>query len=313
MSLQTASYQAVRRDLTIIFNKTAKAAKPIWPTFCTQVTSTGKYENYAWLGDLPGMREWIGPREFKQLRAADFLLKNRKWESSLEFLKDDIDDDQTGEFRPRIEALANEATYHPDELLFEVMNKASTEKCFDGQYFFDTDHQWGDSGTQSNIVSQTIVDADKPTAAEFLTSFHAGLIRLLSFKNDQGKPFFRPKVEKLGNLVAVVPLNMYEAAEKAFAQQYVSGGESNFSIERPTIVPSIYSGDSSLGGTSTKWRMYYTGGRIKPFVMQARKPLQFQVKGDNDIEFQELKAMTEARYNVGLGMWAFACEIDFSE
>lgn len=313
MSLQTASYQAVRRDLTIIFNKTAAASTPMYPTLCTKVDSTSRDENYGWLGDLPGMREWIGPREFKQLRGADYLLKNRKWESSLEVLKDDVDDDRTGQYRPRIEALAEEATYHPDELLFEVMNAAGTAQCYDGQYYFDTDHQWGDSGVQSNIVSRTVVDANVPTAAEFLASFHAALIRMLGFKNDQGKPFFRPRIQKLGNLLAVVPLNMYEAAEKAFAQQLVANGESNFHIERPTIVPSVYKGDSSLGGSDTKWQLYYTGGRIKPFVFQARKPLKFQITGEDSIEHQVLKAMTEARYNVGFGMWAFACEVQFGE
>jgi phage major head subunit gpT-like protein len=69
---------------------------------------------------LPGVREWIGDRQFKQLRAANYTLANKKWESSLEFEKDDVDDDRTGSFLPQIKQLADEATYHPDELLFTV-------------------------------------------------------------------------------------------------------------------------------------------------------------------------------------------------
>lgn len=312
MSLQTASYQAVQRDITITFNNAVKGNEPIHPVLATQVSSTSADEKYGWLGELPGMREWIGPREFKQIRAADYELKNRDWEQSLEFQKNDIDDDRMGSFKPKTEALAEEAVFHPDELLFEVMNAAGSSVCYDGQYFFDTDHVWGDSGTQSNIVPQDIATAAEPTPAEFRNSFHAALIRMLGFKNDQGKPFMRPRIQKLGNLVAVVPLNMYEAAGKAFDQQYVTGGESNYVIERPTIIPSVYSGDTEFGGSSTNWQLYYTGGRIKPFMFQARKPLQFQMKGADDIEESILKAMTWARYNVGYGMWAFACEVQFS-
>ena len=120
---------------------------------------------------------------------------------------------------------------------------------------------------------------------------------MLGFKNDQGKYLVRPKAGKLGNLICVVPLSMYQAATQAFEQILINQGESNFVLEKPRVIPVQYYNQSN------KFDLYYTGGRLKPYVFQARKPLRFNVKGADDIEFKVLKAMTEARYNVGYLAW----------
>jgi len=309
MSLQTAAYQAVQRDLTYMFEDAAEAATPYHPELAMMIPSTSADEKYGWLGASPGMREWLGAREFKQLRAADYTLKNKHWESSEEFEKNDVDDDRVGGFKTRIGNLADEAAYHPDELLFDIANAGNTLPCFDGQFFFDTDHLWGDSGVQSNDLSFASGSPTSPTPAEFKDSFHAALINMLGLKNDQGKYYIRPRVGKLGSLVCTVPLNMYEAAAKAFEQVVVvegGAGVSNFSLERPKIVPVQYMPQGA------SWNLYYTGGRLKPFIFQARQPLSFAMKGADDIEFKTLKAMTEARYNIGFGAWFAAARSTFT-
>lgn len=313
MSLVTAAYQVVQRDLTQIFidrmNYNKEKQPPIYPQLCTVVPSTSIDEKYAWLGALPGVREWLGDRQFKQLRAADFTLKNKDWESSLEFEKNDVDDDRTGGFRTQIEALADEAMFHPDELLMTVAAAGESQPCYDGQFFFDTDHLWGDSGSQSNDLTYPAATGTTPTVAEFKASFHQALLALLQFKNDRGKFFNRPRVGKLGNLVCAVPVALYEVATVAFEQIIAVEGSvatTNVVLEKPTVWPIQYMTDA------TKWVLYYTGGRVRPFVFQARKPLDFKMKGADDIEFKVLKAMTWARYNIGYGHWASAVLTTFT-
>lgn len=316
MALQTADYQAVQRDITVIFNEAAQQAMPFYPDLCTVVPSNSADEKYGWLGAMPGMREWIGPRNFKQIRAADYTLANKHWESSLEIERTVIDDDRLGLLRPSLGNLADEAMYHPDELLFQsVVNLGESQACFDGQYFFDTDHSWGDSGSQSNDLTATAATGTSPTSAEFRTAFHAALVALLGFKNDQGKPFVRPKVGKLGNLIVAVPLAMYEAAVKAFEQIVVADTSlalSNFILEKPTVVCVQYMGAGYTNGSDAKFDLYYTGGRLKPYVFQARQPLRFQTKGFDDMEFKTIKAMTEARYNIGYLAWWTAVRTTFT-
>lgn len=307
MSLVTARYQAVQRDVTQIFRTRAQAASPFYPQLCTIVPSNSLDEKYSFLGGLPGMREWIGDRKAKELRAGNFEIRNKHWESTLGIEKTDIDDDRLGTLETQVMSLADEATYHPDELLFTIADSAAeSAACFDGQYFFDTDHSWGDSGTQSNLLTYNATDHTAVTSTEFRAAFHAALIKMLGYKNDQNKYLVRPKVGKLGNLVVCVPLTLYEVAVKAFEQVLITNGESNFTLEKPTIVPVQYL-------TSTvKFDLYYTGGLIKPYIFQARKPLTFQVDGANDLKTKQLLAMTEARYNIGYGAWWTAVRTEFN-
>ncbi|MGD9632189.1 MAG: Mu-like prophage major head subunit gpT family protein [Pirellulales bacterium] len=309
MATTTAAYQVVQRDLTQQFNMRAGAATPFYPEICTIVPSTSIDEKYGWLGALPGVREWLGDRLFKQLRAANYTLANKDWESSLEFEKNDIDDYRTGGFLAQIQGLADEATYHPDELLFQVIANAEATACFDGQYFFDTDHSWGDSGTQSNDLTYAATTGTAPTTAEWKASFHQALIAMLGFKNDQGKYYIRPRVGKLGNLIACVPLAQYEVANAAFEQVISVEGSvatTNVYLEKPKVIPCQYITDAA------KWHLYYVGGPVRPFVFQARRPLSFQMKGADDIEYKYLKAMTWARYNIGFGHWASAVLTTFT-
>lgn len=316
MSLSTADYQAVQRGMTVMFRQAAAEATPFYPELCTVIPSKYADENYAWLGSMPGVREWIGPRQFKQLRAANYILPNKHWESSVEIEKTTIDDDRMGMLRPKLGDLADEAMYHPDELLFEkVVNLGESQPCFDGQYFFDTDHVWGDSGSQSNDLTYAAASGTTPTSGEFRAAFHQALIALLGFKNDQGKFLIRPKIGKLGKLMVAVPLALYEVAVKAFEQTIVledSVGLTNFTLEKPTVVVIQYMGAGATNGSDIKFDLYYTGGRLKPYVFQAREPLKFQTKGFNDIEFKVIKAMTEARYNIGFLAWWTAVRTTFT-
>lgn len=50
-----------------IFNKAFEGQHPTYEKVATVVPSTSESETYAWLGDIPGMREWIGEREIQNL------------------------------------------------------------------------------------------------------------------------------------------------------------------------------------------------------------------------------------------------------
>lgn len=299
MPTGVADYEAVARGVTQRVRMMIRESTPFYPELATIVPSTGEDEKYAWLGAMPGMREWFGPRQFKQLEAANYVLPNKHWESSLEILKTSIRDDRVGIFQPLADKLASEAAYHPDELMMEAMIAGESELCFDGQYFFDTDHLWGESGTQSNDLADTAVNSDAITPAEIRTYIHKALVAMLGFKQDNGKPYMRPRIERLNNLLVVVPLSMYVNAEKALQQTIVvegGAGVSNFLVQSVRLLP-------LATFPAKKIDLYHLGDSIKPYVFQSREPLRVQSKGEDDIEFKELKVMTEARYNVGYLAW----------
>ena len=297
MTLTTAKAEVVMRDITAKFDNSVRAATPFYPRVCTVMPSNGRDEKYDFLGNMPGVREWKGDRKFQQLRAASFEIENKHWESSLLVSKNDIKDDRLGMYGPLTEDLAAEATHHPDELWFDTLIAGTSTACFDGQYFFDTDHSWGDSGSQSNDLTSTVVSNVAVTVAEFKTAYHAARSAMLNFKRDNGKFFRRPVVMGMSNLMLIVPTELEEVATTAVTATLVGGGDTNVIIDKPKIVTSPYL------TTATSFYLLNLGDSLKPFVFQAREPLSRSYKGMDDLETKDIKFMTEARYNLGYLAW----------
>lgn len=69
-----------------------------------------------------------------------FTIVNRKFESTVSVSRDDFSDDRLGVFKPMFAEMGHAAALHPDEIVFNLLAQGTTKPCFDGQYFFDTDH-----------------------------------------------------------------------------------------------------------------------------------------------------------------------------
>lgn len=137
-----------------------EGAKSYWNSVAMKVPSTTEKETYAWLAQLPGVREWIGDRHIKALSTKGFEIENKDFESTVAVPRNKIEDDLYGIFTPMVEELGRVAAVHPDELVFGLLGKGFTEKCHDGQYFFDTDHPVGSEAAGS--VANTDGGAGEP-------------------------------------------------------------------------------------------------------------------------------------------------------
>lgn len=120
-----------------------EAAVADWDKVAMKVPSSGRDTTYAWLGQFPQFREWVsGARQLKELAAHGFTIENVKFESTVKIPRDDFSDDQYGAFGKMFQEMGLAAKKHPDELVFALLKNGFTETCFDGQYFFDTDHPY---------------------------------------------------------------------------------------------------------------------------------------------------------------------------
>lgn len=117
------------------------------------VPSTTRETTYGWLGQFPKMREWLGSRIVRNLAAHSYTVRNRKFEDTVAVQRDDVSDDQYGIYGPMFEEMGKAAAEHPDDLVFALLAAGFTEACYDGQYFFDTDHPVIGSDGQPASVS----------------------------------------------------------------------------------------------------------------------------------------------------------------
>lgn len=121
-----------------------------------RVPSTTSSEEYGWLGMTTRFREWIGDRVFQSIKTHGYTIKNKKFENSVEVSRDAIEDDQYGVYTPLFSQMGQDSKEHPAELVYGLLKAGFTTPCYDGQYFFDTDHPVlnadGSEGTVSNFA-----------------------------------------------------------------------------------------------------------------------------------------------------------------
>ncbi|MBI4822658.1 MAG: Mu-like prophage major head subunit gpT family protein [Nitrospirae bacterium] len=149
MIINQASLSAIYKSFKTIFNEAFTGIEPLFAKVAMVVPSSVREETYAWLGAFPKMREWVGERFIKNLSLNTYNIKNKDWEVTIELDRNDIEDDSIGVYKPIIAELGRSAAQHPDELVFSLLSQGFQTSCYDGQYFFDTDHPVG-SGSVSN-------------------------------------------------------------------------------------------------------------------------------------------------------------------
>ncbi|WP_087022419.1 Mu-like prophage major head subunit gpT family protein [Thaumasiovibrio subtropicus] len=154
----TSLYTAVKTA----FSTGRGSYTPIWPKLATLVPSTTGTETYAWLGQFPRLREWIGDRQVNQLKAHDYSLKNKKYESTVGIPREAIEDDQYGVYMPLMEEMGYAAACHPDEMLFALMPAGFSTPCYDKQNFFDTDHPVNDPKKGKATSVSNMQEGDNP-------------------------------------------------------------------------------------------------------------------------------------------------------
>lgn len=131
-----------------------QAASKLGVIATTVQSTTGKNE-YGWLGKMPNMREWLGDRVVNSIAAHDYAIKNRDWENTIEVDRNDILDDNIGIYSPLFEEMGRATVAHPDQLAWGLLKNGFATECYDGQYFFDTDHPVLDENGVAQSVSNS--------------------------------------------------------------------------------------------------------------------------------------------------------------
>lgn len=276
------------------------------------INSDQESEIYRWLGQVPQMREWIGGRNAKGLSENGITIKNKLFESTLEILLDDFRRDKTGQILTRVREQARRANAHWADLLSQLIIQAESGVCYDGQFFFDTDHAEGDSGTQDNDLAITLASlpvtaagtAAAPTTEAMIQVIIRLMNQILGFKDDQGQPMN----EGASEFLVMVPQIYFPVAAAAVGVPVLGGGATNvmaaldgYSVR---VVP------NPRLTWSNKLACFRTDSEIKPFILQSEfDPQVSAIAEGSELEFKERKHHygLAASRNVGYGLWQHAC------
>lgn len=242
-------------------------------------------EEYKWLGQAPAMREWVGGRQAKGLREAGFIIKNKLYESTMEVTLDEIRRDKTQQVMVRINEQADRANAHWNKLVSALIVGGETGLCYDGQYFFDTDHAEGDSGTLSNDLTYDVTTTTAPTAAEAESAVMKAVEALYGFKDDQGEPMnenatdftVMVPVPFMGSFAAALKNPVIVDGSGARTNTIVNIGGFNFQL---VVNPRL--------SWTTKFAVFRADGGVKPFIRQEEVPLEVSAIAEgSELEFNE--------------------------
>ena len=140
MIINASAIASATRGFKAVFQRGFDSVAPMYAQVATTVPSSTLIEDYGWIGDIPGMREWVGDRQIHNLTQHEYSIRNKDFELTVGVDRNRFEDDQYGIFSPMMESLGYEARIHPDKLVFALLAAGFTTNCYDGQYFFDTDH-----------------------------------------------------------------------------------------------------------------------------------------------------------------------------
>ena len=119
------------------FQSGLNTAQSLYQQLATVVPSSTGTEEYGWLGQLPGLREWLGDRVVHAIGNHGYTIKNKPFELTVGVPRTAIEDDQYGVYTPLMTEMGRAAEAHPDELVFRLLKDGRTALCYDGHGRFD--------------------------------------------------------------------------------------------------------------------------------------------------------------------------------
>lgn len=272
-------------------------------------------ETYNFLGQTPMMREWVGGRQAKGFTGQGVTIINKHYEATIEIAKKDARRDKTGQIAARIAEFADRGNSHWASLLSTLLLNAPTTTCYDGQYYFDTDHSEGDSGTQSNSISVTISGVPaathgtttNPSKEEMQWAILKAIMAIVGFKDDRGEPMN----EDAKAFSVYVPLALYPAAQaavnivlnQAMNQNVNPNLLADFTIK---VVPIV-----RLTWTTT-FAVFRTDSPIKGFIRQKEQDIELKSKAEgSEFEFDNdaWQFGIDGWRGVGYGYWQRGCYV----
>lgn len=314
MAWTQAESTLLRRNVrAAFFNELEGPDLDLAGLLATTISTEDPTEDYAWLGNVPAIREFKGDRIVRSIPTEKVSLSDKTWEGTVGFDRHTIEDGKLGQVEMRIRDLAVRARQHKNRRMTDVMEAGAATVGYDGQYYFDSDHPSNKAGgsNRSNLLTQSITAATRITAAEAEIAIAQFVEHFTLLLDDQGEP--------MGMTSSGMTIVCHATQWKGFAIAAGLIDPGKFGADA-SAVSGAYQG---LGATvlvnpyMTAEEIVYVfkaDGVIKPFIFQDRLPIDLDDNLDGDQFFRSNKAEfgTRARYEVGYGPWERSAHLTLS-
>lgn len=268
--------------------------------------STHPIEQYDFLGAVPGFSEWLDERKMSKRRVDQLTIANKDWANGVRLSRNDIRDDKIALLGIQIDELARKAALHYGIRTIEALIGGFTTTsefglAYDGQKFFDVDHQDGAGPAQSNYAGATAFSQ---------AAYDAARATMWSLQDEEG--------DNLGivpNFLFVGPTNERLALEVVQAGVIAGpAGESVDNVFRGTAT--VVVSPRLTGAQAAHWFLADLSRAVRPIIVQIREPIttaMIPASGSADdfsgsdamFSRRDMKFGAQGSHNSGFGLWQF--------
>ena len=281
-----------------IFLALEETQPPAWVnSIGMYVNSDQESETYRWLGNIPAMREWLGGRNVAKPEVYEQIVRNKRFEASLEVSREELRRDKTDQIQLRINELAARAQQHWAKILSELIEAGTTTTAYDGQNFFSNSHADGD-----NLLAQS-----GSTAADMETGIFNALEAMLGFTD--GTDDLEPMNQGISRVTVMVPVGLFGAAQRALNDGVITDGSGT---RTNTLV--------NLGGydfelvvnprlAAGAYYCFRSDSAVKPYILQEESAPQVEALAEgSDFAFHNDAHQygVSKTCNVGQAIWQYA-------
>ena len=180
-------------------------------------------------------------------------------ERTVAVLRKDLEDDNLGIYAPMAQDAGFSAQQLPDEIVSALKNNAFAATCYDGQYFYDTDHPVTNAaGVVTSVSNLGSAMLDSSTRATAEASYGAARTAIMTMTDNQGRP-----LALVPNVLEVPPALEAVARIICEAPKLDDNGPNPFKDTAAVLVnPRLTS--------ATAWFLHCTNRPVKPFIYLQR-------------------------------------------
>jgi phage major head subunit gpT-like protein len=295
MQINQTTLAALFRGYKTLFLEAFHGAAPEWSKFAMRAPSSAAAEIYHWLGAVPGMRELLGEIVIQNLKASNYTITNREFESTVGVKQADIERDTYGIYNPLMQAMGQAGAEHPDELVAYLLINGFTLTDYTGQTFFHDAHLHSVGGPATYAFDNKMTEKFSAAGYELARK------RIRSVLNEKGRPM------NLGKKLLLIVSPSYEATAKTVLQSSTvpnaAGTASQDNVNKGTADLLVW---GRLAADEHKWFLMDVGHPVKPVILQEEKPVSLAslTNPDSDHVFKKHEFLYQAygRYAAGYGL-----------
>lgn len=272
------------RGVSKIFNDLQSAPEAEYKTIATVNVTKSHTVDYAWLGDVPKMSEWIDARSKAGLKDYTYAIAKKDWEASITVKRDDFVFDNLNLVKPKIQQLSHAVIEHYNDLVYSLI--PTNGVCYDGQPFFG-EHAIG-----------KVKYSNKTTAKLTTDALFAAITAMTTIKTENGK---RMKIKP--NLLLIAP-NLLQTAKTILGAKTIEGTDN--------IAANLLELKVVHDLPTNAWCVLDTTQPLKPFILQISKTAKLEADTSKMFDEKQVYYGVDTMDNAGYGFWQMAYYSDGS-